>query len=692
MNAFKVIDLFATPFPLKFQNQLKYPTILGGILTLLIVAISIAVAISSGDRIYNRTKPQINRNLLYREPLVYSIFDFLPFYFQLDSDYTFDSTVFNIKLMQYLKYNKINEETGEKTSVYERVEVEWEPCSDNLNFHITRFNNFSRSSMNTTLETNGISNGICIKNSDVNRNIKIGGEYESDYYSSIYLDILKCQDSDFIVCKPEQELSEIIKSINFRLIYSSYIVNTEEFDFPFNFIIDSNYIKLDYSFFFQINSYFYPIDIISDVGLLFTSYMKQEELTIDTLTATYSSYLPSDNKLGRWYINITTTLERYSRYYMKLHELAAAVGGVSNFLMFTSLFTSSVFNRFLREEEMINNFFSMDIILSKNPNIDMFPSFNNDLDDHKLKSKIKLFNDTNLLENCETKLKNNSNNDLHLDNDKDNSDSKVSGSEGKIKEFKEKVVNNCDNCEKFEYKENNLENCNISKLPNAGDNSELSIIKRKNFTYKKFKKIKAKQISSKENENSDKKIENKKSKNYVINSNNKIEIELNKIDVSSRRELDVNNNVNKISNNKNIENNYVFPRSSLVYFKKSIFSTSPFNKEKEFQNNTAIISKVKTKKIQDIVNNDIKSIKDNNNHSNIQTTKQINNQYAISYLDIIGILFCSKFCDKYSKKQKFHKILNAYLLSIVDYEEIITETSIFKELRSLGYLDKFKHE
>lgn len=365
MKYFKKIDIFAHPYQLKFKNKEHFTTTLGGIFTLIIIGLAIAVALSSGDQIYKRSKPQVNRNLIYQLSADnVTLTDFLPFYFYLETDKMYDKTISTISLKLYRRFQKYNNETKEYKATSERVDIDYEKCGDNLESNLNRFNNISKTNFTTTLLANNFKDSICIKDSKKNRELVIGGEYSSNYFGSLYIDIEKCSNStttdannDSVICSSNEVIDSTFKAINLKFNFLQYFANTDDYDNPFYIQHTNTYIKLDTNFFYQANTYFLPLKITSDVGLLFTDEISEVKFTMDTFIS-YATFLPANNLLVRWYVQFSNKIDSYTRYYMKLQELAALVGGITNVLMVISYFVTAIFNKYFLEMMMINTFFN----------------------------------------------------------------------------------------------------------------------------------------------------------------------------------------------------------------------------------------------------------------------------------------------------------------------------------------------
>lgn len=718
----KKIDMFASPYQLKFKNRDTFPTVLGGFLTILIISLSFAVAISSGDKIYNRVKPQINRNLVYQNTAKnYSLLnEFLPFYFYLNFDFSYDPSYITFDLNTYQKVVITNSTTGLSVETKERVSIEWELCSDNLNYHLSRFNNNINNNNNnitTTLLSNNFLKGICIKDNEYNRKIVLGGHYSSEYFRSLYLTVLKCDNStSTVTCQSNDKLSHVFKSISLNFNVVENLVNNEDFNNPFIANFYNTFVKLDSAFYVQTTSYFCPIEVISDIGLLFTQEVKDEKLTRDEITS-YFSYQPSDNVLARWYVQLSTKIDKYNRYYMKLQELAALVGGIINVLLVVSYFFASVFNNYLREKTMINTFFKVNYnsfgnIMSKNAykNYDNkrygVNNNNNNNSSNKNRDRNGISNYIHSNNNNNNYNSNNCNgnaNDNHENRDivvikklNSNKSSNINSNINNINYINNKVnVNSHSNIKNHMNHMNILNNKLSLSFDNDLDEQELkgriSLFNNiDNSNKEKIRENHNKNIFSNINSSNDivNNISNKNnirgsSVNLSLNNSNVIKNNLN----NSGNVL-INNNQNKLKKNISNENNSNKGNKDIINNKANeLFESEKSSMYAKYSNLLTFKKSIFCSKA--IINlDDNKEIIDNkkNKHNKKKDLEDSKKEdfYFITYLDIIGIFLCSCF-DNCKKKKKYHKLLNTYLMSIIDYEEIITETSIFKELRIMGY-------
>lgn len=736
METFKNIDLFSAPFQLKFKGQENFPTCLGSILTIILICSTLAVGISSGNKIYNRSQPQVNKNTIYNTTAAnHSLLETLPFYFYLESDYIFDQSYYRIELNKYEKHSKYNDTSQEYYSEIKRSLLDWEPCNDNIDYHVNRFNKISNKDFTENVYLNNITKSICIKDSETNRDTLVGGEYNSDFFSSIYLDVYKCKDSSGsnIVCKSEEEIDNDISAKNFRLNYASFAAETDNYTYPFDTTFSSQYVKLDSSFNFQINSYLYEIEVKSDSGLLYFYNRIDKKLTMSQYTTSHSNFLPKDNLIVRWYVNMNNQIDIYTRVYTKILEVAALLGGVINILMVISYFLTSIFNKYFREEAMINTFFSSDILtkLTKKTDLSSFISFDDKLSDHELKIKIKMYNEQ-WISSLKAKINNKSSrkatpiNSCIFDNKNEEcsgykkkeediftSPSKLSEVNKVIrKKFKkltkeisystnqDVIKQNSEMTLKFDI-DNNINNTNITDNTNKTKKTN-----KTDKTDNNDNKEKKHRDRSKSRDKKDKKSKKNISDNELNEKNKKNEPNNNEINTINNNKLILNNISNNVSCNINDEDaSKVSNSMNLVYLKKSILTNS-FYKDDSFISNVenSVIDENDNSKISKInnssnsINNNINNNYKNNNEDNIINIKNLDGSdnvlvtdrdkffYKISYCDVLSIILCSCF-ERYNHKRRIHKLLNSYLLSIIDYEEIITETSIFKELRALGHFN-----
>lgn len=355
MRHLKKIDIFYTPVKLKFKNHESYASILGGLLTILLTFITIALLVATGDNLYNRKNPSVNQQLLRfkngkritlnQEKIMIA--------FSFHSDYVneiMDPRNFELNIYHY---NKTSESNSHSTSEVKRISQGIVKCVDKPNF-ISKFAQFIN--LTSVLHENDFSKWLCL--TDDTENTLIGGEYQSNFFSNIYFEAKYCQSSINNYCNNIENAKKFIRNTNVNMHYIDSEINWNNYTHPFNnSFLNSFFTKIDPILFVQTDIYFTEMEMITDAGLVFKS-ENREPQRIWTLSNYKEMRLSTeDSLLLRLYINSGFQKNLTKRIYMKLQELLAFVGGFSKAVMVVSTIICEYFNQYLFDEEMINTFF-----------------------------------------------------------------------------------------------------------------------------------------------------------------------------------------------------------------------------------------------------------------------------------------------------------------------------------------------
>ena len=359
----KTIDIFSTPVSIKFNKSDEIKSSLGGLFTIIVAGLCIAFIITTGERFFKKIQPVVNRNLQYLPTAQnHTLSDGeLSFYFNFgisDEKYPllFDKKNFNFKIYNYLRY-KTFDSNNEVISTRVRTEMEWEFCKDNYEFYVKNFTNKNKIKKESLLNFN---ESICIKNTTFYNELIIGGEYNSNFFSNIYFELNRCinETDTELVCNSLDEINEIIYGANFQVNFIQHDPNIDSIKNPFYSFLSNYWIKFDVALLRFTDLYFIPLELESDIGLIFESLVSEKKFKFFSSLSNNEYILnQGTNTLLQIYINIGTNYEKINRYYMKFQEFSALIGGLIEIMMVSSELITSFFNKFLLEEEMINSFF-----------------------------------------------------------------------------------------------------------------------------------------------------------------------------------------------------------------------------------------------------------------------------------------------------------------------------------------------
>lgn len=404
------LDYFATPYELKIYHKNKLSSYLGLILTSITFAIGVAITITQGSDLYKRKKPKVNRNIEFVDkPLSTNLINNeFHFTYRFDGDFVkfLDKSFFNFQILNYLKISTYDS-NGLAKNVITRIPLEYELCKENKD-HWNRYTKFLPSETNLTdlyniLEFN---KHICLKN----YNVSIGGNYNSDYFSNVYIEVSRCVNSttSSIVCKSPNEINGVFTGNNFQLFYINTVVDSNIFEKPLFSYIDSYWVKLDQSIYYSNDIYLSRQSLMSDNGFIFEEIKSTNSWYFERFREIIN--ISTSGRFLRLYLNVGKNEIIERRYYMKAQELAALVGGFIKILIIFGHTISYFFNDYKFDIMLINHLFSEEI--KENNGTTVLTRKTKDLSklSNKKKSVMSIANFENLKNNIDESANINENN------------------------------------------------------------------------------------------------------------------------------------------------------------------------------------------------------------------------------------------------------------------------------------------
>lgn len=347
-DSFAAIDYFHLPLQMIFNRKEYISTFLSKSISIVIYAVSIALAINMGSSIYSRLNPtvtQIDKQLSLPPniTLANSSLIFIA-QFQDDSNQAFDDpTYFNIEIIHFLLRRN---ETG--STVVTKYPIPKTNCS-------IYYDHYDKLNMSSIFIGNNFNIGYCFDNNY--DNMTIGGAFTSNYFSEINYKLKPCVNSTLNknFCKTPAQIAKKINGGTFAVNYINYFVDTDNFDNPFLPYLTNYNIKIDVNLKRSTNVLFKTAKVNSDVGLIFSSFDNETNYIFDTVQEQYTFYTGSEYL--SIYLASSSNLWNVSRIYMKIQTLAATVGGIFNIMVVIGNIVASFFNKYKIYENLINSLF-----------------------------------------------------------------------------------------------------------------------------------------------------------------------------------------------------------------------------------------------------------------------------------------------------------------------------------------------
>lgn len=336
----KRADYFGESVKLHFDNNKKFKTILGGILSISILVLIIALLVSLGQNLVNRDIPRTNSVTLFKEypPPINLKKNYLNFAFGFELfnglGRFYDPTYFSFEVV-LTQYNRTNSSQIRTNNV-----LNFSLCKDIPETFVNDRFNYS-----DKVRINQVDKLFCLQNNDQT----LEGAYTMQYFANIRILATKCKNSTTskIICKPPDEINKILLFGTFQVIYTDRYMDVIDFKNPMKEFFSQYYVKIDPNMARFINIFFKKIEITTDVGYVFSEYQTESHSVFDYYRDQFDSG-EADTKIVTFFINSSFNLEQVSRNYLKFTEMLATIGGITN----VCLVVGQIIARFFGDTEM----------------------------------------------------------------------------------------------------------------------------------------------------------------------------------------------------------------------------------------------------------------------------------------------------------------------------------------------------
>ena len=359
-------DLFGqTPgFYINDNKELK--SYLGGIITLIIISLSIIMGIILGKEILQKKKPSVNLiTESYESPKKINYFDN---YEVLLSINNLDKIPEINEQIYYAKANLFKTIVNSSGSYSEYIDLKMTRCIESMK----NSNNYN------LVKELDLYNFYCLdkNNKDL---IYINEFWGNNNFQMIQIKLYTCNnDTMNNTCASELEINTFLKNPNLQLYLIDTYANTNNYKQPFQKILRDKYYYVSNTFFVSLTEYIHHVNIRTDKGLIFNNYNEKNNFTIDSIID-YTIYSRNDTILS-FSIQLNNVIEKYRRSYYKFQDLAAEVGGIYSILSIIFFILLRPFSENLYFEYLINNFFHIVFFNKADNNNKNFNNKSNNLD------------------------------------------------------------------------------------------------------------------------------------------------------------------------------------------------------------------------------------------------------------------------------------------------------------------------
>ena len=429
----RIIDIFGYNPSFIIKNNLQYKTHIGGILTLIVIIISIITLIFFSEELYKKKSPSVNLITEgFLHPSKINFFDNFEFIIGIQND---NFIVQKNESIYYAKGFLVKTIINSSGIFNIKEEIDLDTCDktlkDSINYELFKhlnLNNFYCFSKNQ---------------SKINiNNIYINEYWGNDGFQMLQIKFYDCvQTNEYVIennitCASEEILKKNLNLADLSLYFINTFISTNNFKSPFQRGVHEYFYDVSKNFLLTLTQYYNHIEIDDDSGFIFSTSNKINSFKLSDIISN-----KADERTGDHFLTLTLQLdniiEKYQRKYYKLQDYAAQVGGVINTLIIICYFILKFYGNNAYFEFLINEYFEIKLfekrtesksnLISNNEiNNNINNNINNDINNNKnlnkkkeknkLKNLIFKENSSNLNENKKNNYqnKNNENNINHL--------------------------------------------------------------------------------------------------------------------------------------------------------------------------------------------------------------------------------------------------------------------------------------
>lgn len=355
-------DMFAFPFEIKFKGKKFFESWLGVILTIMTIGFCVAIGLSSGSQVIDKIKPRVNVNNLFRNiPENYTLnTNEVPFTFSIGTPSKVNNFIdprYYVVTVQHYMNVKFTDTKGTVITNRTRDNLEYELCGNNPEKYLSRFSVYGN--FTDALYLDSFDSHLCVKNA----NITLGGNFKTPFFSNIRLQVQRCVNSTLNNnhCMPSDVIDKHVQSENLSFNFIHTLPDTNNYTFPYQASYFNYFMKLDTKTSKFTDVYFARTNVTSDTGFLFEDLRWQGGWKYDYYREVVQVAM-EDNIIARIYFNIGQNQIEITRFYMKVPDVIALVGGILKVCTTLGIALTTFFQQFMFEEELINLYFDYESI------------------------------------------------------------------------------------------------------------------------------------------------------------------------------------------------------------------------------------------------------------------------------------------------------------------------------------------
>lgn len=382
-DSLKSLDFFGEIPQLYTNETTQYQKELGGIITLMVLAIGIVGFIFFGQELWEKKIPTVNQSVMYDpSPDALSIdFNTFDFFIRLQdpSNIGFiDPSIYTVK-------GFIN--TVLPNGSFPSLEIDLEPCQNS---------SFTQENLDLFYPYNFNGSWCISKNqSKISLDeIRLEKSFGQIGFHMLIFKFYSCVNkTGGIKCANAEKMSTYLDNAYLALYTLDNFIQTNNFTYPTSKAVKNLFFTVSKNFYASTTLYYDRCVVTSDVGVMFSDSRNQESFTTNPLLTNINT--SGSTKFASFALQLSNVKKLFFRKYMKLPEMIAQVGGLLQFVKICAVILYTNYNQHFYFQDLFNNFFSYK------------PNSENDSQSKKTNNNL---NQSNTFKLVETTLKSNANN------------------------------------------------------------------------------------------------------------------------------------------------------------------------------------------------------------------------------------------------------------------------------------------
>jgi len=309
-----------------FQNNSKFKTFLGGVVTIFIAILTILATVSFGGDLYRRTNPTILLNKNFIEP-AYNMSQINIIGYRLFYTGGIKIEELNRLVDIFMLHTVFDPKLAKSTLTrYEMIK-----CSQ-ADIYKSNF-------LNLTSLIGNPDDYYCVPN---NTTLFLKGKYGAPINNHMHLRIGICKNTtqNNNTCYPDEIIRKKMSSFFVSFIFKDSYIDGQDFENPVKYYITSNTLKSSAYTFRQDAYLFKDVTFKTDSGVILPDIFQQDYMQLDSISSG-STAESNTETFTNVIVGLTNLKDFYSRKYIKIQDVSAQVGGIIKFfLIFADLFIS----------------------------------------------------------------------------------------------------------------------------------------------------------------------------------------------------------------------------------------------------------------------------------------------------------------------------------------------------------------